>query len=305
MVSLAVPSSRRLLEIYPQRGPRRMDRLPEGWVARPFAHLQLRPLGRTIGAEVAGIDLSAPLTATLIDEVNRALLEWKVLVFRHQDISPAEQAAFVAHWGELFDDSLLATPDAYVVPFVVQAPATANQNYWHADDTYMAAPGLGTALRITELPPLGGDTVFSDMAVAYDNLDPDLRAHLDDLRAVHDCAPYAADSPHYRARLDEITARFPPVEHPVVRTHPETGRRTLFVNAMWTQAVVGLSPADSEALLLHLCAQATVPEYQCRVRWTPDTLVFWDNRAVQHYAVGDYLEPRTMVRATVRGDRPT
>jgi taurine dioxygenase len=304
MVDVAVPSSRRLFEIYPARGARRMALSPEGWVSLPYENLRLSALARTIGAEVEGIDLSLPLTAALFDEVNRALLEWKVLVFRHQAISPTEQADFVAHWGELFDDSLVATPDAYVAPFVVEAPATANQNYWHADDTFMARPGLATALRITELPPLGGDTVFSDMAVAYDNLDPDLRAQIDNLVAVHDCASYAAESAHYLPRLDEITARFPPVEHPVVRTHPETGRRTLFVNAVWTQCVVGLSPAESDALLLHLCTQATVPEYQCRVRWTTDTLVLWDNRAVQHYAVGDYTEARTMVRATVRGDRP-
>ena len=179
---------------------------------------------------------------------------------------------------------------------------TGNQNYWHADDTYMARPGIGSVLRIAEVPSVGGDTVFSDMAVAYDNLDEELKAEIADLRAVHDCAPYAAVTPHYARHLDEITARYPPVEHPVVRTHPETGRPTLFVNAMWTTRVVGLDPEQSDALLLHLAAQATVPEYQCRIHWTPDMVLFWDNRAVQHYAVSDYTEPRLMIRSTLRGD---
>jgi len=279
--------------------------VPEGWDDRPYRHLELTPLARTLGARVAGVDLAREPAAEVWEELERALLEWKVLVFVGQDLSPADQGRLVAHWGDLFDDTLVPDPDGYLAPFVLAGPASASQNYWHADDTYMERPACCTALRIPVQPPLGGDTVFSDMAAAYDNLDPALAESLLGLRAVHDCGPYAAETAHYQPHYEDIVARYPPVEHPVVRTHPGTGRRTLFVNSIWTQAVVGLPPAESARLLLHLCVQATVPEYQCRVRWTPDTLVLWDNRALQHYAVGDYSEPRTLLRATVRGERPT
>lgn len=293
-------AGRRLLDIYPHRGPRRLVRTSSG---RPYRHLSLSPLGATIGVEVQGADLRAPLTEPVAAEIHRALLEWKVLVWRGQPVSAAEMHRFASRWGEPYDASLIAA-GSYPAPFVTLGAVTGEQNYWHADDTYMACPGLGTVLSVTEVPSVGGDTVFADMAAAYDNLALPLRQAIDGLRAVHDCAPYAADVAHYQDHLDEIAARFPPVEHPVVRTHPETGRRTLFVNSNWTQRVVGLGAAQSDRLLLHLCAQATVPEYQCRIHWSPETVVFWDNRAVQHYAVADYSEPRVIMRCTLRGDRP-
>ena len=289
-----------LLGIYPPWGPRRMRRLPEGVASAPYGQFALRPLSPTIGAEIEGVDLSAALNPEVKAEVHRASLEWKVLVFTGQDLSPAGVEHFASAWGEPYDATLrpaekLVTGAGY---------AQGNQNYWHADDTYMARPGTASVLRIAEVPSVGGDTLFADMAVAYDNLEEEMRVRLDGLRAVHDCLPYATVTPHYREHLAEIADRYPPVEHPVVRTHPETGRRTLFVNAMWTKRIVGLEPTESDELLLYLCAQATVPEYQCRIRWSPDKVVFWDNRAVQHYAVSDYTEPRLMIRATIRGNVP-
>jgi taurine dioxygenase len=295
-----VAIGRTLIDIYPPWGPRDLRRLPPGQEPLPYPRFGLAPLGPTIGAEITGVDLARPLDADLRADVHRAFLEWKVLVFRGQELSPQALQDFAAQWGEVYDATLI--PADRVVP--AAGYCTGNQNYWHADDTYMATPGIGSVLRIAEVPSIGGDTLFADMAAAYDNLDDGLKAAIADLRAVHDCAPYAALTPHYRDRLDEITDRYPPVAHPVVRTHPETGRLTLFVNAMWTKRILGLDPEESDALLLHLCAQATVPEYQCRIHWSPDTVVFWDNRAVQHYAVSDYTEPRLMIRSTLRGDAP-
>lgn len=202
--------------------------------------------------------------------------------------------------GEPIDATLLQTGSNGVDVLYVKG----DQNYWHADDTFMASPGIGSVLHIGEVPALGGDTLFSDMAAAYDNLDDETKAGIADLVAIHDCAPYAAIAPHYRDHVAEIAERFPPVEHPVVRTHPETGRKTLFVNGMWTTRILGLDDEVAGALLLRLCLQATVPEYQCRVRWSTDKVVLWDNRAVQHYAVSDYSDPRLMVRTSMCGDRP-
>jgi taurine dioxygenase len=290
----------RLLDIYPNRGPRALARPA---VDPAYKQLILSPLSPSIGVEVTGVDLREPLSEALDRELYRALLEWKVLVFREQPLSAEEIHRFASRWGEPYDASLIPA-GSYPAPFVTLGRVAGEQNYWHADDTFMECPGIGTVLRVTEVPSVGGDTVFSDMASAYDNLPEAVRESIGGLRAVHDCAPYAADVPHYRAHLDEIRRRFPPVEHPVVRTHPETGRLTLFVNSIWTQRIVGLDVPESDAMLLYLSTQATVPEYQCRIRWTSDTLVFWDNRAVQHYAVSDYLEPRTIMRCTLRGDRP-
>lgn len=294
------PDTPRLVDLYPPWGRRRLDRLAPGLEARPYELFGVRPLQRTIGAEITGVDLSGPLDPNIADEVHRALLEWKVLVFVGQHVGPPDVEAFGRLWGEPIDATLMQTGSNGVDVLYVKG----DQNYWHADDTFMAAPGIGSVLHIAEVPAIGGDTVFADMAAAYDNLDDGTKALIDDLQAVHDCAPYAAVAPHYRDHLAEITERFPPVQHPVVRTHPETGRKTLFVNAMWTTRILGLDEGVAGPLLLRLCLQATVPEYQCRVRWSVDKVVMWDNRAVQHYAVSDYDDPRLMVRTSMGGDRP-
>ena len=277
-----------------------MQRLPPGVDGAPYRLFELRPMSPTIGAEVIGLDLGEPLSPEVRAEVRRAFLEWKVLIFRGQDLAPEGVHRFAGQWGEPYDPTLLPTDDDSPTALYVYG----NQNYWHADDTYMASPGIGTVLRIGEVPSIGGDTIFADMAAAYDNLDDEMKARIAGLAATHDCGPYAAVTPHYQHHLAEIASRYPPVDHPVVRTHPETGRKTLFVNAMWTTKIVGLDPTEGAALLLHLCVQATVPEYQCRIRWQSDMVVFWDNRAVQHYAVSDYSEPRLMIRTSLRGEPP-
>ncbi|WP_193433144.1 TauD/TfdA dioxygenase family protein, partial [Streptomyces luteocolor] len=178
------------------------------------------------------------------------------------------------------------------------------ENVWHADVTFRERPALGAVLHLREVPPFGGDTLWADMAAAYDNLSDDIKARIDGARAVHDFIPgfarfYGPD------RLAPLQDRFPPVTHPVVRTHPETGRRMLFVNTSFTTHIVGMEREESDRLLGHLVRQAHVPEYQVRFHWQAGDVAFWDNRATQHYAVDDYAPHRRVAeRVAIAGDRP-
>ncbi|MGI6871501.1 MULTISPECIES: TauD/TfdA dioxygenase family protein [Amycolatopsis] len=286
-------------------GPRHLSRLHEDAQSREYEMFTSRPLGRLIGAEITGVDLSRPLTPRLRDELNRALLEWKVLFFRDQRITPEQQRAFARNWGPLETNPFLPAGDSgEVTRFARGAGMPGFENIWHADTTWRPEPALGSVLRLVEVPPLGGDTLWADMAAAYDNLPAGVRERIDGLRAVHDFVPgFARFADHdLLARWQD---RFPPVEHPVVRVHPETGRKTLFVNQAFTTHIVGMDRAESDRLLRLLFAQAHVPEYQVRFSWRPDTVAFWDNRATQHYAVNDYHpHARIAERVAIAGDRP-
>ncbi|MGO1051890.1 TauD/TfdA dioxygenase family protein [Crossiella sp. CA198] len=286
-------------------GPRQLRRLPEGIEERPYELFILRPLGRVIGAQIHGVDLAEPLTPVLREELNRALLEWKVLFFREQRITPGQQRAFAAHWGELETNPFIPQGDtAEVTRFERSAAMPGLENIWHTDVTFRPNPALGSVLRLITVPPIGGDTMWADMAAAYDNLPEEVRERIEGLRAVHDYLPGFArfTDPELLVRHQE---QFPSVTHPVVRRHPETGRRTLFVNQAFTTHIVGLPRAESDRLLRYLFTQAHVPEYQVRFRWQPDSVAFWDNRATQHYAVNDYHpHARVAERVAIAGDRP-
>ncbi|MFF1609409.1 TauD/TfdA dioxygenase family protein [Amycolatopsis sp. NPDC058278] len=272
---------------------------------KPYELFTLRPLGRVIGAEVDGVDLGAPVSADLREELNHALLEWKVLFFRDQRITSAQQRAFAANWGELETNPFIPQgDDDAVTRFERTAAMPGYENIWHTDVTWRPAPALGSVLRLIEVPPVGGDTMWADMAAAYDNLPGDVRARIDGLTAVHDYLP-GFDRFSDPALLARWQDRFPPVEHPVVRTHPETGRRTLFVNQAFTTHIVGLDRAESDRLLRYLFLQAHTPEFQVRFSWRPNSVAFWDNRATQHYAVNDYHpHVRIAERVAIAGDRP-
>ncbi|MGW3993062.1 TauD/TfdA dioxygenase family protein [Amycolatopsis sp. NPDC004772] len=272
---------------------------------RPYELFALRPLGRVIGAEVDGVDLGAPVGSDLREELNHALLEWKVLFFRDQRITSAQQRAFAANWGELETNPFIARgEDEAVTRFERTASMPGYENIWHTDVTWRPEPALGSVLRLIEVPPVGGDTMWADMAAAYDNLPEDVRARIDGLTAVHDYLP-GFDRFSDPALLARWQDRFPPVEHPVVRTHPETGRRTLFVNQAFTTHIVGLDRAESDRLLRYLFLQAHTPEFQVRFSWRPNSVAFWDNRATQHYAVNDYHpHVRIAERVAIAGDRP-
>ncbi|MBN6034897.1 TauD/TfdA family dioxygenase [Amycolatopsis sp. 195334CR] len=273
--------------------------------SQPYELFSLTPLGAVIGAEIDGVDLGAPLTGELRAELNRALLEWKVLFFRDQDITSEQQRAFARNWGPLETNPFIPTGDSeQVTRFARSASMPGFENIWHTDVTFRPAPALGSVLRLIEVPPLGGDTMWADMAAAYDNLPDEVRARIDGLTAVHDFIPgfeRFSDADFLAAKQDE----FPPVEHPVVRTHPESGRRMLFVNQAFTTHIVGLEREESDRLLRLLFQQAHVPEFQVRFKWRPNSVAFWDNRATQHYAVNDYFpHARVAERVAIAGDRP-
>jgi taurine dioxygenase len=295
----------------PLSGPRVASRTPADWEDRPYTRFTLRPLSPTIGAEVEGVALAALLDDELRAELNRALLEWKVLFFRDQHLTHTEQAEFARHWGPLESHPFaqaasFGRPEERpeVVRLEKGADAKGYENVWHSDVTWRTCPSLGSVLRAVEVPSVGGDTLWADMAAAYDCLPDGVTSRIDSLSAVHDWL-FTFGRGMDAAAVDALRPNFPAVEHPVVRTHPETGRKTLFVNRAFTQHIVGLDRADSDELLDFLYRQASFPEYQCRFRWTPGAVAFWDNRSTQHYASSDYYpQRRVMERITIIGDRP-
>ena len=271
-----------------------------------WTHFSVRQYGATIGAEISGLDLTSPLDASVIAELRRALCEYKVLFFRDQPVSAAQHVDFARNFGELEIHPFIAsnTEAPELVRFEKSATVGGYENGWHTDVTWRECPSMGAVLHAVEVPATRGDTLFCDMAAVYDGLDAELQARIDGLVAVHD---YAQVFGHMVSPADReaMRAKYPPVEHPVVRTHPETGRKTLFVNRFFTSHIVGLDADESTALIDELCRQSDYPEYQCRFQWTKDAVAFWDNRAVQHYAASDYWpDVRIVERASIIGDRP-
>lgn len=268
--------------------------------------LEVRPLSPTIGGEIHGLDLAKPIDERTFEALHRAFLDRKVLFFRDQAIGPAEHVAFARLFGELevhpFVKSLEGFPEVMLIEHGPGNPG--RENTWHSDVTWRQEPSLGSVLRAIEVPAVGGDTLFADMGAAYDGLSGTLQRMLDGLVAVHDFTHVFGR----RLPPDELKAmqeRYPAAEHPVVRVHPETGRKTLYVNAAFTVRIKGMAPEESRRLLELLYATASVPEVQCRFAWRPGSLAFWDNRATQHYAVSDYHPARRrMERVTIVGDRP-
>ncbi len=286
-------------------GPQVAPRVPADWVDEPYTRFGVRPKSPTIGAELVGIDLRQLDDDTFAD-LRRALLEWKVLFIRDSGLDPETHAALGARFGELeYHPFLTNREDQPIVVRFEKSQTTAGyENVWHSDVSWRAVPSLGSLLRAVEVPPTGGDTLWADMAAAYDCLPADVKERIDGLEAVHDWIDtFGALMP--AEERDALRADFPPSVHPVVRTHPETGRKTLYVNAIFTREIVGLDPVEGDRLLEYLCRQADYPEYQCRWTWTPGDLAIWDNRATQHYASSDYHpQRRVMERITVIGDRP-
>jgi len=284
-------------------GPKVMHRTAPGTAPFHPTRFSLHPRAKTLGALVEGVDLRRPCDPALHAELASALAEWKVLFFREQHLTAAQQGAFVALFGELTDDQLKASvsspdPADSVVLFTRDARTAGLENGWHSDGTFRPMPTMGTMLRAIEVPHVGGDTVFADMAAAFDNLPPELRDRIAGCTALHDWS-LGAYASKYGDDLARLRKELPPVRHPVVIRHPITDRPTLFVNRMFTASIDGLPPDESDALLDRLCRQADLPELQCRFHWEPGSVAFWDNLAVQHYGVNDYYpDRRVMARAT-------
>ena len=257
------------------------------------AVLEVRPLTPTIGAEIHGVDLRLPLDARTLSKVRAALLDWKVLFFREQDITTEQHLAFARNFGELevhpFAPEKPGYPEVLAITHDRERPG--KENTWHSDVTWRLEPSLGSILRSLEVPATGGDTLFADMYAAYEGLSDEVKVRIEGRSAIHDFAHFRRGlrkKGKSEAEIEEYNKKFPPAEHPVVRTHPETGRKGLYANVAFTQHIVGMERAESDALLRHLYAQAAIPEYQCRFRWGLNSIAFWDNRASQHYAVSDY-----------------
>src|SRR5215207_1809452 len=283
----------------------------------PRVAFDLTPITPNIGAEVTAIDLGATIDDDTIAALRQALVQHKVLVFRDQPISPAAHLALARRFGELEVHPVF--PHHADHPELVllggDAVSKATENIYHSDVSWRETPSMASLLRCVECPPAGGDTMWVNMALAYENLPASLKPQLATLEAVHDLMPAFATrmTPDQR---DANRHKYPAVVHPVVRTHPESGERILYVNEGFTTHLANYS-AEFEPrvgfdfklaemdLLSYLLRQATIPEYQMRLHWEPDTVVIWDNRSTQHYAIQDYFPAvRRMMRATVVGDRP-
>ena len=268
--------------------------------------IQVTPLTAAIGGEVSGVDLRTPLDDDTVGALRAALLDRLVLFFRDQPLSDDEHLAFAQRFGPLSVPPLATKyQDRPTVTVLDQvSPKGEGADEWHSDNTFMDRPPMGSILRAVRLPAVGGDTCFASMYAAYEALSPPLRALVDQLTALHDVTKpmrKAIAAGHTNLTLREMQERWPPIEHPVVVTHPETGRKGLFVNRNSTTSIVGLSERENDALLPFLLDHARSPEFQCRFHWEPDSIAFWDNRCVQHYAVADYVERRVMHRVTIDG----
>jgi len=279
--------------------------------------LKVSPLTCAIGAEVGNTSLgAASRDPALMAEIRALLLQHKVLFFRDQDFSRAEHVAFARHFGELEDHPVAGSdPDHPGLVRIYKSPDKPNDRYenaWHSDASWREEPPFGCVLRCVECPEVGGDTMWANMVLAYAKLPEQIKAQIANLRARHSIeATFGAAMPIEKRH--GLKAQFPDAEHPVVRTHPETGEKILFVNAFTTHFTnfhtpenvrIGQDYAPGAAQLLqYLISQAQIPEYQVRWRWQPNSVAFWDNRATQHYAVMDYPPcHRKMERAGIKGD---
>ncbi len=279
------------------------------------AHLALIgavPLAGAVGAEVSGLDLATPFTDDVKVAVRELFVEHQVLVFRSQELTGEQQIAFGEQFGELdvhpFVEGSVADPRLLDVVTEVDDQANFGGG-WHTDLTFLPEPDLGSILYALEVPPFGGDTLFASQTKAYDALSDRMKEMLEGLVAVHSAElQYGAGGKSTLSKAMKTknqTAAYDTVEHPVIRTHPESGRKSLYVNRAFTLRIRSLRPHESSALLEMLYTHAVKERFTCRVRWEPGTLVMWDNRSVQHYALHDYAgHRRHMRRVTVKGDRP-
>ncbi|MFD4370892.1 TauD/TfdA dioxygenase family protein [Streptomyces sp. NPDC058486] len=284
-------------------GRRTLDRVGPGTPQAAYRLLDITPLTPHIGAEITGVDLTRPLGEELAEELRQALLEWKVVFFRDQgDVTQEHHVALSAVWGAPEVNPFFPKGGTVGVSRLAKdAMAVGNENIWHSDHSFMAAPALGSVLRAVEIPPAGGDTMWADMGAAYDNLPEETKARVDGLTAVHDWVP-SWGATMSEEQVAHFRRTLPPVEHPVVVRHPRTGRKTLYVNEPFTTRITGLSDEENRELLDTLVLQARIPEYQVRFRWQPGSLAIWDNIAVQHYAINDYFpERRVMERIAIAG----
>ena len=283
-----------------------------------YQAIEVKPVSGALGAEIFGVDVSGDLGNRVVDELHRAFLDHHILCFRDQALTPQQQVAFAGRFGKLdiypFLESL---PDA---PEVIEILKTENDSYnfggaWHSDTAYLERPALGTMLYAIEVPPTGGDTMFANMHLAYEALSDGMKRMLDGLVGINSSDQNYRGAGGRNEKMKDLKGMKDKViertkvyvaEQPVVRTHPETGQKGLYVSRVHTARFRDMTEAESKPLLDYLCDHAVRPEFTCRIDWRPGTLVLWDNRSTQHYAVNDYHGfRRRMHRVTLMGDRPS
>ena len=273
--------------------------------------LRVEPLAPALGAEITGVDLSEPLPPTTVDTIRRAFVEHGVVFFRDQHLTPEQHIALASRFGEINVNRFFRAVDGYPEIAEVRKDAEHKKNIggeWHTDHSYDEIPALGSILLAHVVPRAGGDTVFASMYAAYDALSDGLKATLLGLRAVHSSRHVFGQGGRVQAsgdlatRIGNADLAIQDAVHPVVITHPESGRPALYVNPGFTLRFDGWTEEESRPLLDYLYRHAARPEFLCRFRWEPGSIAFWDNRATWHYAVNDYKgEQRLMHRITLEG----
>lgn len=279
---------------------------------KTMSSLTITPLSTALGAQISGVDISQPLNLEQRDGIEQALLKHQVLFFREQPINPQQQARFAANFGDLHIHPIYPNvPEQPEVLILDTAETDVRDNaVWHTDVTFLPTPALGAVLSAKLLPKFGGDTLWASGIAAYEALSAPLQQLLQGLTATHDFVrsfplERFGTTPEALAQWEAARKKNPPLSHPVIRTHPVSGRRSLFINEGFTTKINELSETESEAILKLLFAHATRPEFTIRWRWQENDVAFWDNRVTQHFAVDDYRPARrVMHRATVLGDVP-
>jgi len=274
--------------------------------AAPYETISVDKLTPIIGAEIDGVNLAGPISNRQMDEVHRALAENLVIFFRDQNLTPEQHLAFGRNFGDLHIHPAAPHAPGHEELMIIHADKDsprANGEGWHSDVSCDPEPPMGSILYIKTCPPKGGDTLFANMYAAYDALSDRMKVYLDGLMAVHD------GEENYRGTYKNFGVAdkpvYPRAEHPVVRTHPVTGKKALYVDRGFTRRILGVPRDESHGILNYLWTHMENPLFQCRFRWQPNSVAFWDNRCVQHRAMWDYWpHTRSGFRVTVAGDRP-
>jgi taurine dioxygenase len=272
-----------------------------------YETIQVKPLTPRIGAEISGVTLSEPLGNQQFQEVHDALMQHSVIFFRDQEIDVDQHKDFGRRFGELHIHPGSPPPPGHPEILIVHADKDSKRiagEKWHSDVSCDPEPPMGSILHLWEVPETGGDTLFASMHATYDALSDRMKRYLEDLTATH------SGEHVYRGRYaakghDDTSRVYPTAEHPVVRTHPVTGRKSLYVNKTFTTRINDIPRAESDGILAFLHEHCAKPDYQVRFKWQPNSIAFWDNRCVQHLALWDYYpQVRSGYRVTVKGDRP-
>lgn len=277
-----------------------------------MTQLEVRPLSRAVGAEILGINLLEPLSDAQIAEIRKIWLQNSVVFFREQPLEPGAFQAFAQRFGDIIEYPFVkGLPDFPLIVPVLKLPHETHNfgGVWHTDTTYLQEPPMATMLIARELPPVGGDTLFASNYAAFEGLSPALQDTLRTLKGVNSSAKAAVTHSREDRLADSATDKGRSElnsEHPVVRTHPETGREAIYVNPGHTVRFAGWTESESAPLLNYLFVQQVKPEYTCRFVWRPGSIAFWDNRCALHNPINDYHgHKRLLHRITLKGDKPT